>query len=193
MSGCVGSWVSNQRHSYATGRLAPDRVARLEATDGWLWATTRSRRGRPWEQSYNKLRRYIEEHGDARVPPDYVDEDGFQLGIWCAGQRTTRREGRLSDDRVAALDALGFVWDPLQDEFDRGLAELAAYVDANGDTRVPQKYRTPAGFKLGAWCSERRKQRKAGRLTDAIQTSQKDDPHALALSFAQEEEERANP
>jgi Helicase associated domain len=148
----LGSWVSNQRHNYAIGRLAPDRVARLEATDGWLWATTRSRRRRPWEQSYDKLRRYVEEHGDARVPPDYVDEDGFRLGGWCAGQRTTRREGRLSADRVAALDALGFVWDQMQHEFDRGLAELAACVDANGNASVPQKHATRRGSssELGA-------------------------------------------
>jgi Helicase associated domain len=162
----VGSWVSNQRHQYAAGRLVPERAARLEATEGWLWATSGPRRRGSWEQSYDKLRRYVEKNSDARVPTDYVDEEGFGLGGWCVRQRTQYQEGRLSADRVAPLDRLGFLWDQRQHEFDRGLAELAAYIDANGDALVPQKHTTPAGFKLGTWCSERRKQHKAGQLSD---------------------------
>ena len=108
----LGSWVSNQRHNYATGRLAPERVARLDATDGWLWATSGPRRRPPWEQSYNKLRRYVEAHGDARVPLDYVDEEGFRLGVWCAGRRTHRDDpGDRLRARVIQLERLLFLQD----------------------------------------------------------------------------------
>jgi Helicase associated domain len=66
---------------------------------------------------------------------------------------------------MAAMDALGFVWDPLQREFDHGLAELAEYVAKNGNARVPIKHLTATGFKLGMWCSLRRKEGNRGRLS----------------------------
>ena len=33
----LGQWVSVQRRSYASGKLAHDRVARLEELVGWVW------------------------------------------------------------------------------------------------------------------------------------------------------------
>jgi hypothetical protein len=72
--------------------------------------------------------------------------------------------GRLSPERVAALDGLGFVWNPFADAFDQGVAELAAYVAERGDARVPQGYKTSTGFNLGAWCSARRSDYKRGQL-----------------------------
>ncbi len=70
------------------------------------------------------------------------------LGTWCSERRKQHKAGRLSTERVAALERLGFVWDPSQEAFDKGLAELVAYVTANGDARVPAGYKTPTGFKL---------------------------------------------
>jgi len=45
-------------------------------------------------------------------PPTTSTRRDSGLG-WCAGQRTTRRDGRLGADRVAALDAIGLVWDQI--------------------------------------------------------------------------------
>ena len=99
------------------------------------------------------------------ISTDSSTATGFKLGTWCSARRQERREGRLSAERMAALDALGFVWDPLQLDFDRGLAELAQYVAQNGHARVPIKHLTATGFKLGMWCSVRRKEANRGRLS----------------------------
>jgi superfamily II DNA or RNA helicase len=156
----LGSWVHNQRHAHAIGRLAADRVARLEHVDGWTWGTSRRRRS-TFDSGLAELVAYVDVHGDARVPAGA----GFDLGAWCMRHRTLRKAARLSIERVEALDALGFVWDQLQHDFDRGASELTAYIAAHRDANVPQKHTTPTGFNLGTWCSECRKQRKAGRLS----------------------------
>ena len=72
---------------------------------------------------------------------------GGKLGKWCSHRRDERKAGRLSAERVAALDALGFVWDPLQQVFDSGYpmsqetvarnrAPISAHVESNRDGHI---------------------------------------------------------
>ena len=136
-------------------------MAALDAL-GFVW----DQKQQEFDRGVAELAAYVHAHGNASVPQKHATPTGFKLGTWCSERRKQRKAGRLSDDRVAALEELGFVWDQKQHEFDRGLAELTAYVDANADARVPTNHATATGFKLGTWCSERRKQRKAGQLSD---------------------------
>jgi Helicase associated domain len=142
----LGTWRTVRREQRKEGRLSAERVAALDAL-GFFWE--------PLQQSFDaglaELAAYVEEAGDARVPTKHVTATGFKLGAWCSVRRQQRREGRLSAERMAAMDALSFVWDPLQREFDHGLAELAEYVAKNGNARVPIKHLTATGFKLGMW------------------------------------------
>ena len=48
------------------------------------------------------------------------------------------------------------VWDPLAEDFARGLAELTAYHAEHGHARVPDSYRTLSGYRLGGWVSKQR-------------------------------------
>ena len=40
----------------------------------------------------------------------YKNEVGFKLGNWVGNKRRGKKEGKLSKERIAQLDALGFVW-----------------------------------------------------------------------------------
>ncbi len=156
----LGVWCNNRRFDRKRGELDPERVAVLDAL-GFVWD--------PFQEAFDRgiveLAAYVQARGDAKVPDKWTTSSGFKLGSWCQGHRGDRKAGKLSTQRVAALDALGFVWDPLADDFDRGLAELAAYAEEHGDARVPPKYITSNGFKLGGWCDSRRQERKASALT----------------------------
>jgi superfamily II DNA or RNA helicase len=103
----LGNWVAKQRRDYKLNRLDTDRIARLESLQGWAWDARSAR----WEAGYDHLLRYMEREGHARVPAKLM-QDGFRLGQWVGVQRTSFRDGTMSAERVARLEALpGWVWD----------------------------------------------------------------------------------
>ena len=73
--------------------------------------------------------------------------------------------GRLSDDRIQILDRLGFLWDPFQADFQRGLQHLEEFVRRNGHGRVPQTFVDADGYRLGVWCNGQRRKNRRDQLS----------------------------
>ena len=155
----LGLWVGNLRQSRKKGRVSGEQVAALDALE-FAW----NPHAENFARGLQALRAYVVAAGHAQVPAKYRTPDGYALGAWVDRRRQERRAGRLPAEQVAALDGVGFVWDPYAEEADRGLSELRAYVAALGNARVPAQYRTPDGFALGAWVGSRRLDAKKGRL-----------------------------
>ena len=128
----LGEWVSKQRKAYraervrlaggsptCTYRISADQVARLEGIGfEWeihdLWAHR-------WEERFQSLLRFVEQHGHARVPKGYAKDR--PLGKWVSRQRAAyhaervrlaggspKCNGRISADQVARLEGIGFEW-----------------------------------------------------------------------------------
>ena len=68
--------------------------------------------GSSWDEWYGRLLRYKTREGHCRVLHNYVD-GAFRLGRWVIMQRT--KKDKLSADRIQRLDAIGFIWDRLED------------------------------------------------------------------------------
>lgn len=66
--------------------------------------------------------------------------------------------GRLTDDRIQRLEAIGFVWS-LRDDWIKHYEELKAYKAEHGDCNVPARYNP--NRKLGIWVSAQRQQYKS--------------------------------
>jgi superfamily II DNA or RNA helicase len=157
----LGGWISARRAEHRRGQLSQSRVHALEAL-GMVWDPF----DEEWQRGISAARAYFEENGHLRFPGGYVTDDGFRLERWIVKRRTERRAGTLSQERVAELDALGMSWEPLQDDWMRWIAAARAYRHEYGDLLVRASYRTPDGLALGAWISNRRKDRRRGLLTD---------------------------
>jgi hypothetical protein len=99
----LGRWVLYQRNSYFKGKLSADRITRLNEL-GIDWDPIASL----WDKSFEKLERYYGEVGNCRVPINYKPD--LQLGQWVSTQRRSYLSGKLSPDRIARLEALGFEW-----------------------------------------------------------------------------------
>ena len=100
----LGIWVANQRTRRS--RLNGDQQQRLESLPGWSWDPL----GDQWEETFSQLLRYVEKHGDARVPRTYT-VDGIRLGDWVVTQRQSYAKGRLDPDRERRLqDLTGWIW-----------------------------------------------------------------------------------
>lgn len=110
----------------------------------------------PWLGGLAAATEYHAEHGNLRVPPTYVTPGGMKLGIWVINQRDRKRQGTLTDAQLAALDALNMTWDAVDAARDEWLTRARAYRKQHGDLRVPVKYVSPDGAKLGTWiCTQR--------------------------------------
>ncbi|WP_198539394.1 helicase associated domain-containing protein, partial [Streptomyces graminilatus] len=157
----LGTWILKQRKDYTAGTLSTEQIVMLDDI-GMVWRP----RDEAWQQAYRHACAFRERNGHLDVPNTYVTSDEFRLGTWIGNQRKARREERLSQDKIRALEDLDIVWDPLEAKWERGLAEARVYKDRYKDLRVHAKYVSPSGYKLGGWIAEQRKARVQGRLPE---------------------------
>ncbi len=64
-----------------------------------------------WE-GLGHLKAYRAERGDSKVPYKFKTKDSYKLGRWVSARRQAYKKGKLPQDQIDALDALGFIWDP---------------------------------------------------------------------------------
>ncbi|MCQ4121015.1 helicase associated domain-containing protein [Rhodococcus tibetensis] len=124
-------------------------------------------------QLYSDFRR---EHPGTAIPADYLTERGFHLGRWQDRQRVARMLDTLPPQRIAQLDAIGFVWSddntplPAVSRADskrrRMLTEIAAYREEHGNALVPANYVTHDGEQVGQWLYRAVKKWRADTLPD---------------------------
>lgn len=105
-------WLSRQRAAHQRGTLLPDRVAALNNL-GIDWTPnpgiSKPRIDQAWQTRLNDARQYHATHGHLR-PPTPTTVNGRRLDAWLSVQRARNRQGRLTPEQTAALDALGFHW-----------------------------------------------------------------------------------
>lgn len=92
------AWVSAQRQAFAEGRLSPLKIEALEAI-GFDFTPQDS----AWQAQYAILADSPDPTA-ATYPPE--------LQTWVTEQRRAYKNKTLAHDRIAQLDALGFIWDP---------------------------------------------------------------------------------
>jgi hypothetical protein len=101
----LAAWVSKQRTDNNKGRLRSDRVKRLEEI-GFDWSPAETH----WNKMAVALQAYKKKHGDCNVPTGWPGNR--KLADWVNHQRNIRARGKLSDERIARLNRLGFRWLP---------------------------------------------------------------------------------
>ncbi len=102
----LGAWVIHCRKEHRRGRLSPERVVILEAMSGWTWDPIEDQ----FKMGLDALQAYVAREGHAHVPLRHREGD-FALGRWVQTRRLAYRRGKLSPERIAALEGvLGWTW-----------------------------------------------------------------------------------
>ncbi len=143
----LGSWVSNQRMKMKKGRLAHDKVQRLESL-GFSWDP----RAQQWEDAFAELKLFRERQGHCLVPASQMKGE-FALGTWVGSQR--KKKSQLTREQIERLNSLGFCWDPLAEQWEKAFSVLENYRKKEGHCRVPQKF-VVDGISLGKWVNNQR-------------------------------------
>jgi hypothetical protein len=157
----LGDWVQNQRRHFKNNYLSEDRIAKLNQI-GFVWKILED----AWLTRYNELLEYKRTFGDCNVTFRYKQNP--QLGQWVRGQRWNFKNKALSENRVAKLNQIGFLWKikraqdqskrPKQENNKRESSWLAYYNELVqfkrqfGNCSVPH-----ATNGLGSWVCDQRK------------------------------------
>lgn len=112
-----------------------------------------------WDIYLGKLAAYKDRFGHCNVETEW-EEDPY-LGRWVSAQRVRKKKGVLSNERIARLDALGFVWNWLelkgQETWMKWYRELEKYTLENGNPHIPARH---PNTKLASWVWIQRQRRK---------------------------------
>ena len=115
-----------------------------------------------WTEKFEELIEFRQIFGHCLVPNAFPENPA--LAQWVKRQRyqyKLKNEGKrstMSDERVAALEEVGFVWDSHSAVWDERLHDLLDYKQANGDCNVPSRY--AENRQLAVWVKRQRRQYK---------------------------------
>jgi superfamily II DNA or RNA helicase len=171
----LGNWVLAQRQRFQTKVLPPEQADQLAALSGWVWDAEDAL----WDEGFQRVERFAQRTGSARVPKLYVEPDGYRLGAWVGIQRASYSRGRdgyaakarvrrrpLDPVRAARLEALpGWTWSPFSDSWERNFRALAAFAGREGHIRVPTRHRED-NLNIGSWLGLQRAAAREGMLSD---------------------------
>jgi len=122
----------------------------------------RSHQAESWMEKYEELLDFRLNNGHCLVPNQYPANPS--LAEWVKRQRYQYKlkgmgkHSSMSDDRVVALEKLGFVWNSHDAVWEERLKELKQYKSIFGNTNVPSKYEPNP--QLAIWIKRQRRQYK---------------------------------
>jgi superfamily II DNA or RNA helicase len=155
----VGTWVNQQRISYRSNKLDPDKRQQLEALPGWVW----NPKAHDWEFGFQELLSFVEEHGTSRVPSN-ATVAGFKLGGWVNQQRSAYREGKLDPEKAIRLEALpGWAWNPHDEQWEASFKLVTQYQREYGNLQVPKDLIVD-GVRLSTWIAVQRESYRKAKL-----------------------------
>lgn len=155
----LGAWLATQRLVYAnktSGILTDRQIEKLNAI-GMRWQGARET---AWKKFYAAAKAYYEERGDLLVSVNENDYRGVALGKWIAQMRAYKKSGEgrvyLTPERVAALEAIGMVWDVPGYYWEQNYRAAELYYRNYGSLVMPHDYVDENGVRLGAWLAKLR-------------------------------------
>ena len=158
------AWVYQQRNSLQKGELSSERIQKLNDI-GFHWDAKESM----WNFHYALLMMYKRQHGHVKVPQSHFvpQKEGppINLGNWAQTQRQDFKHGKISPERVAKLNEIGFVWG-IRDKcgWMPRYRDLIEYRNEFGHCNVPQQYK--GNKALGPWVDKQRQKFKKGLMCE---------------------------
>jgi hypothetical protein len=144
----IGLWVDSQRRNKE--KLTAEQIRRLDSL-GYSWDPHAD----TWEQGFTALLQFQKSEGHCRVAAKYMHPvSGFKLGSWVSTQRL--KKSQLTADKVKRLDSIGFTWDPITEQWEKGFAALVEFHQRQGHSRAA-KNNSGSDLKVGTWVATQRK------------------------------------
>lgn len=149
----LGGWVGNQRQFRKRGSLSKERIRRLDEV-GFVWDSRHSE----WDEMFRALLDYKRKYGNCNVPHGWPPDR--RLGGWVLKQRQRRTRDSLTEDQRRRLEEIGFVWNPMETNWQRMFEALVDYKRTHGHCNVPPRWKE--NRELATWVTVQRRAKKTG-------------------------------
>ena len=143
----LNTWCNTQRQARKKGLLSNERIRLLDSIGFWWEQDLDSL----WTENWQQVLIYYKKH--KRWPKS---NEG-KAGSWCNTQRKNRKQGLLSAERIARMEAEGFIW-TIDDVWMENYEKLQQFFSENN------RWPTARENKLGSWCFVQRRALKKGEL-----------------------------
>jgi hypothetical protein len=153
----AGKWQSHMRQNYKKQKLTAERIAKLEATEGWEWEA---------DNFEANLEQWIVEFSKKRKNPSHgsTDPDEKRAGQWQGSMRHNYKKQKLTAERIVLLEATeGWEWSA-EDPFEENLEQWISFFSKKRKT-PSHGSRDPEEKSSGQWQSWMRHNYKAQKLT----------------------------
>ncbi len=147
------SWLNKQRVAHRKNRLEPWKIECLNAL-GLDWSPKLNQ----WQKRLEELQAYKQKYGHCNVSSAIA----CALNVWISAQRTAYKKVQLDAWKVERLNALGFDWDPLLNQWQVNFEQLQAYKQKHGHCNAS----SGASCSLRKWVLMQRRIYKEGRLNN---------------------------
>lgn len=155
----LATWVVDQRVRKRDGNLEPEKIELLNRLS-FNW----NPRETNWRGVYLELVKFQRQFGHCRVPQNWKENNS--LAHWVKTQRMDYLSGELHGDRIALLEKIGFDWKVDRSTWEKRFADLCAFKERFGHTRVNVKW--AENQLLGRWVVRQRHQHRKTKLSDAL-------------------------
>ncbi|MFI3163507.1 MAG: helicase associated domain-containing protein, partial [Bacillota bacterium] len=165
----LGIWVQTQRMNYKKNSLSNTQIQLLEQI-GMSWQQFQNK----WNTGYEYAKTYYTENNNINVPLDYITDDGYKLGVWILSQRNKFKANKLKKSERVKLEYLNMVWQLNETAWQSAFNEAKAFLQTNGNLKVPATYITQDGAKLKSWIANQKTKLKNGKLAEEKQKQLKE-------------------
>lgn len=160
----LAKWVSNQRQQRKKNALTDEQVGLLDDVE-FTW---KHRDRGVWEDRLAEVVEFKAKHGHCDIPMSLAEPP--KLAAFVSKSRSMRTNGTLSTERIAKLDAVGFLWewkstkigeDGMNKAWKERFNELLVYKQLHGDCNVSSQ---KENRRQGNWVAQQRLLKKNGKL-----------------------------
>ena len=133
-------------------------------------SSLKNRVNNDWESMYELAKSYYEHYGNLDINFKFrtfngidYDENGFNLGMWLATQRTNYKNEKLSEERKEKLLLLNMKMNFINEKWELMYELAKKYYEHYGNSDIPNLFKTKNGidydengFNLGIWIDTQR-------------------------------------
>ena len=151
-------WVGTQRSWHNSNKLSRERFDKLTSI-GFNWGIVLNK----WDKVFEDYKLFRNKNNREPVV-NSKDNLELYLANWAGSQRTNRKNGKLSPEKLNKLNSIGFIWHIIENKWEQSFND---YKKFKQDHDCEPVFKTAKGLErdLSVWAGDQRERYKANKIS----------------------------